>query len=104
MERMATLCTALISAVPLAMAYRGMTVPGRAVRFVLTGPAGGAWTVPLAPQPQVAEPEATIVTGAVDFCLVAIRRLRPDQLDAAIEGDRELSDLVLTSLDALARD
>ncbi len=104
MERMATLCAALIAAVPLAMAYRGTTAPGRAARFVLTGPAGGTWTVPLAPQGQAAEPEVTIVTDAVGFCLVAVRRLPLDQLDAAIEGDRELSDLVLTSLDALARD
>jgi hypothetical protein len=40
----------------------------------------------------------------VDFCRVAVRRLRPDQLDTAIEGDPALGDLVLESIDALARD
>jgi hypothetical protein len=40
----------------------------------------------------------------VDFCRVAVRRLRPDELDAAIEGDRALGELVLTSIDSLARD
>ncbi len=104
MERMAMLCNELMAAVPLAMAYRGATAPGRAARVVLTGPAGGTFTVPLALAPQAADPEVTIVTDAVDFCRVAVRRLRPDQLDAAIEGDRALADLVLTSIDALARD
>jgi uncharacterized protein (TIGR03083 family) len=104
MERMAMLCNELVAVVPLALAYRGTTAPGRAARIVLTGPAGGAFTVPLAPRDQAVEPEVTIVTDAVDFCLVAVRRLRPDQLDAAIEGDRALGDLVLTSIDALARD
>jgi uncharacterized protein (TIGR03083 family) len=107
LERMATLCTALMAAVPLAMAYRGTPAPGRAARFVLTGPAGGAYTVPLAPQaPQAkaVEPEVTIVTDAAGLCRVAVRRLRPEQLEAAIDGDRELGDLVLAGIGALARD
>lgn len=103
-ERMAMLCTELMAAVPLAMAYGGTPVPGRAARFVLTGPAGGTFTVPLAPEPRVAEPEVTIVAGAVDFCRLAVRRLRPQELDAAFDGDRELGDLVLTAVDSLAKD
>ena len=104
MERMATLCTALMTAVPLALAYRGTTAPGRSARFVLTGPAGGTYNVPLAPQSQAAEPEVTIVTDAVGLCRLAVRRLRPDQLDAVVDGDRELGDLVLAGIGALARD
>jgi uncharacterized protein (TIGR03083 family) len=104
MERMAMLCNELMAAAPLAMAYRGTTVPGRSARVVLTGPAGGTFTVPLAPQDQAVEPDVTIVADAVDFCRVAVRRLRPNQLDTAIEGDRALGDLVLASIDALARD
>jgi len=104
MERMATLCTELMTLVPLAMAHRGTTAPGRAARFVLTGPAGGTYTVPLAPQAQTSEPQVTIVTDAAGLCRVAIRRLRPEQLGAAIDGDRELGDLVLAGIGALARD
>ena len=103
-ERMATLCNELMAAAPLALAYGGTTAPGRAARFVLTGPAGGTYTVPLAPEAQTAEPEVTIVTDAVGLCRVAIRRLRPEELDAVIEGDRELGDLVLAGIGALARD
>jgi uncharacterized protein (TIGR03083 family) len=105
MERMAMLCNELVAAVPLALAYQGSSVPGRAARVVLTGPAGGTFTVPLAwEEHEVADPQVTIVADAVGFCRVAIRRLRPNQLDAAIEGDLALGDLVLTSIDALARD
>ena len=101
---MATLSAELMAAVPLAMAYRGSTAPGRAARFVLTGPAGGTYTVPLAPQMQAAEPEVTIVTDPVGLCQVAVRRLSPEQLDAAIDGDHALGSLVLAGIDALARD
>jgi uncharacterized protein (TIGR03083 family) len=104
LERMTTLCAALMAAVPLAMAYRGTVAPGRAARFVLTGPAGGTYTVPLAPQAQDAEPDVTIVTDAVALCRLAVRRLRLEELGAAIDGDRELGDLVLAGIGALARD
>jgi uncharacterized protein (TIGR03083 family) len=103
-ERMATLCAALMAAVPLTLAYGGTTAPGRAARFVLTGPAGGTYTVPLAPLEQAAEPDVTILTDAAGFCRVAVRRLRPEQLDTVIDGDRELGDLVLAGIGALARD
>ncbi|GIH20420.1 maleylpyruvate isomerase family mycothiol-dependent enzyme [Rugosimonospora africana] len=103
-ERMATLSTELMADVPLAMAYRGTPVPGRAARFVLTGPAGGTYTVPLSPQTQAADPDVTIITDAASLCRVAVGRLRPDQLEAAIDGDRELGDLVLAGIGALARD
>lgn len=103
-ERLSTLCTTLVEAVPLALAYQGTMAPGRAARLVLTGPAGGTFTVPLAPFEEPAEPEVTIIADAVDVCQLALRRLRPDQLDAAFDGDRALGDFVLEGMDALARD
>ncbi|MBO0813309.1 MAG: maleylpyruvate isomerase family mycothiol-dependent enzyme [Microlunatus sp.] len=103
-ERLATLCSSLMSAVPLAMAYNGTPAPGRTARFVLSGPAGGTFVVPLAPQAPAGDPDVTIVADAVDFCRLAVRRLGPDQLDARFDGDRELGDLVLAGVSALARD
>jgi hypothetical protein len=103
-ERIATLCSTLMAAVPLAMAYNGTPEPGRSARFVLTGPAGGTFTVPLAPQTAVGEPEVMIITDAVSFCRLAVRRLRPEELDATFDGDRELGDLVLAGVSSLARD
>ena len=44
------------------------------------------------------------MTDPVDLCRIAARRLRPDDLVATIEGDRQLADLVLAGLDSFARD
>ena len=102
--RMATLSGRLMAAVPLALAYRGSTVPGRTARFVLTGPSGGCYTVPLNPGSEVGEPDVTLVADAIDLCRVAAHRLRPRDLHATVEGDAELAGLVLAGLSAFARD
>jgi len=116
-ERMALLSGRLMAVVPFALAYRGSTAPGRIGRFVLTGSAGGCFTVPLAPvsdtPPEfgsgvsfdtVDEPDFTLVADALDLCRLAARRLRPAELASTVEGDRELAELVLADLDAFARD
>lgn len=103
-ERMATLSSRLMAAVPMALAYRHRTAPGRTARFVLTGAAGGCYTVPLHPGTDPGEPDVTVVADTVDLCRLAARRLRADELGATIEGDRQLADLVLAGLDAFARD
>ena len=103
-ERMATLSSRLMGAVSGALAYRNNALPGRSIRFVLTGPAGGSYTVALNPGEAPGEPDATIVTDPVDLCRIAARRLRPDELTATVEGDRQLADLVLAGLDSFARD
>jgi uncharacterized protein (TIGR03083 family) len=116
-ERMALLCGRLMAVLPFALAYRGSAMPGRIGRFVLTGSAGGCFTVPLSPvsdaPPEFGgeaspviddEPDFTLVADAIDLCRIAARRLRPAELAAAVEGDRELAELVLADLDAFARD
>jgi uncharacterized protein (TIGR03083 family) len=103
-ERMAMMSSRLMGAVPDALAYRRSAAPGRTARFVLTGPAGGCYTVPLAPGGAAGEPDFVLVADVVDICRVAARRLRPDELDVRIEGDRGLADLVLAGIDAFARD
>jgi uncharacterized protein (TIGR03083 family) len=116
-QRMALLSSRLMAVLPDALAYRGRALPGRIARFVLTGPAGGCYPVALAPVadaapefgasaalPAVAEPDFTLVADPVDLCRIAARRLRPGELAATVEGDRELAELVLADLDAFARD
>lgn len=103
-ERMALMSISLMDAVPLALAYRGRSAPGRTARFVLTGAAGGCYTVALHPGDEPGEPDVTVMADPVDLCRLAARRLRPDELGASVEGDRDLADLVLAGLDALARD
>jgi hypothetical protein len=101
---MALLSGRLMAVLPYALAYRGSPLPGRTARFVLTGPAGGAYTVPLAPGEEPGTPDFLVVADVVDVCRIAARRLLPGDLSATIEGDRDLADLVLASIDAFARD
>jgi uncharacterized protein (TIGR03083 family) len=116
-ERMALLSSRLMAIVPFALAYRGSALPGCVGRFVLTGSAGGCYTVPLAPTSDIppefgesadvfdlGEPDFTLVADPVDLCRIAARRLRPGELLAIVEGDRQLAELVLADLDAFARD
>jgi uncharacterized protein (TIGR03083 family) len=103
-ERMALMSSRLMGVVAEALAYRRRAASGRTARFILTGPAGGCYTVPLAPGDTAGEPDFVLVADVVDICRVAARRLRPDDLDVRIDGDRELADLVLAGIDAFARD
>jgi len=103
-ERMAMLARRLMKSIPNALAYRRTIAPGRTARFVLTGPAGGTYSVSLDPREKAGEPSVTIIADAFDLCRVAARRLRPAELDATIEGDRALAELVLAGVDAFARD
>jgi Mycothiol maleylpyruvate isomerase N-terminal domain len=103
-ERMRLLSSRLMTAVPAAMALRGSSVPGATVRFVLTGPAGGCYDVPLGSSKATRMPASTIVADVVDVCRVAARRLAARNLPAAIEGDDMLAWRVVATLDAFARD
>jgi uncharacterized protein (TIGR03083 family) len=106
-SRMTLMSSQLMAVLPEALAYRGSAMPGRIARFVLTGEAGGCYTVRLAPGatgPAIGEPDFTLVADAVELCRLAARRLRPDELAATVEGDQELAELVLADLDAFARD
>ena len=77
--------------------------PGGIARIVLTGAGGGAWTV--AVPPAAATPaRVRIVADAVDFCRLAADRLRPADLVASIDGDRDLAARVLRGASALALD
>jgi uncharacterized protein (TIGR03083 family) len=103
-ERMAMMSSRLMGAVSGALAYRRTPVRGRTARFVLTGPAGGCYDVPLFPGESADEPSVVVVADAVEVCRLAARRLARDELGATIEGDHALAELVLAGLDAFARD
>lgn len=105
-ERMALMSARLMAILPYALAARGRVAAGRAARVVLTGDAGGVYTVPLSPggPPADGAPDVTIVVDVVDVCRVAARRLPAAQLQYAAEGDRSLAVAVLEAADAFARD
>jgi uncharacterized protein (TIGR03083 family) len=105
--RMALLSAQLMAALPLALAYSGQPPRPGSARFVLTGDAGGCYTVPLDfanPITGPGAPDVTIVADVVDLCRVAARRLDPAELDATVEGDAGLARAVLAGADAFARD
>jgi hypothetical protein len=83
--------------------------PAHWVRFVLTGPGGGAWTRPVGPAgaaPSTAErtaaPAARIVADAVGFCRLTAGRLTVAELRPRVDGDRELAARLLDHATAFA--
>jgi uncharacterized protein (TIGR03083 family) len=102
--RMALMSERFMAVLPFAIAMRGMAAPGRTARFVLTGPAGGCYTVPLDPAEAPGEPDTTIIVDATELCRLAARRLDAEDLPVTIEGDVELAGRVLASADAFAKD
>lgn len=103
-ERMAAMSRLLVQAIPAALARRGVTAEGRSARFVLTGPAGGAYTVPLAPSAAADEPSFVLVADPVRLCRRAANRVTADGVGAALEGDVRLARQVIEALDAFAAD
>jgi uncharacterized protein (TIGR03083 family) len=108
-ERMLLMSSRLMAALPEALAYRGVSVDGRSVRFVLTGRAGACYDVPLGRPPRTgrlgwAAPQVTIIADVVELCQVAAARRDPDHLDVTFEGDADLGALVMTHVNAFARD
>jgi uncharacterized protein (TIGR03083 family) len=102
--RMLLMSGRLMDAVPEALAYRRTPLRGRTARFVLTGPAGGCYEVPLAPGETAGQPDVVVVADVVDICRLAARRLTLEDLPATVEGDAGLADVILVNLDAFARD
>jgi uncharacterized protein (TIGR03083 family) len=100
-----------VRALPLMLAARGRTHPGRSARVVLTGPGGGDWLIPLAPGETPSVPAVTLTMDVVEFCFRVADRRRPEELSTRVavvddtdpdEADRLIADL-LESASALAR-
>ena len=102
-SQLALMSSRLMGAVPVALALRGVVVPVRSLRFVLTGAAGGCFDVDLGVGP--AGPALSIVTDADALCRVAARRLEPSHLELVVlDGDEHDAATVVAALDAFARD
>jgi hypothetical protein len=87
---------------PWALSQAGLAFPGRSVQVELEGTGYGIWHWGLASGETPAEdkrPDTTITGRAVQFALVAARRLSADEvLDAGIlvvGGDAELGETIL---------
>jgi hypothetical protein len=98
----------LMSALPQALAYRGVSAGARTARFGLTGPAGGCYDLSLDPAGSAPsagyEPTPRSWPTVVDLCRVAAARLDHSELESTCEGDPALAELALANVDAFARD
>jgi hypothetical protein len=75
---------------PKALRAHGVRRPGRAARLVLTGSAGGTWTVPLGGDPPGAV-DVTITTDAVEFTRLVANRRDPVTVRHTVDGDAVLA-------------
>ena len=92
--------------VPMMLAVRDVSHPGRLVRFRFTDLADTAWDVDLGTiggvRPAGGVVDAEIVAEATAICRVISARLDPSELHAAVFGDERLAADVVDALPALA--
>ena len=97
------MATLAMHTLPAGLAATGRVRSGRSARVVLTGAGGGTWHLPLDPtEDAVGEPDLTLTTSALDWCLLAGERLDPHDLPFTVEGDRELADDLVAAAPAFA--
>ncbi|WP_405011980.1 MDMPI N domain containing protein [Kitasatospora sp. NBC_01539] len=80
--------------------------PGRTLRLVIDGPAGGQWLIPLdgteGPEGS-GEPVAEMALDSLEFCYLAAAHRDPDRVPVGEGGDREAIRRVLHALPLLSR-
>ena len=101
--------TALIVAfgvglLPDAVRLLGGDRPARSVRLVLTGPAGGNWTLPLGSGDPTYTPDATVTMDTVEFCCLLGNRRDRGSLPHTVEGDPDLAATLLRAAATLGCD
>jgi uncharacterized protein (TIGR03083 family) len=99
--RLRLMSTRLVGMLPIAVSVTG-PVARTDLHLVLTGPGGGTYDIALDGEGDAAP--LSLVADVTDFCRVAARRLEPEELGAAIDGDRDVADLVLAATGAFAQD
>jgi hypothetical protein len=101
-RRLRAMSTALVDALPIAMAVSGHADVTARARLVMTGPGGGSHDVAFGGA--AGGPVTTVTVDVVDVCRLAARRSRRSQLDLRIDGDPAVADALLASVSAFAMD
>jgi uncharacterized protein (TIGR03083 family) len=86
----------------LSLAMADRLRPGRTARLVLTGPGGGEWVTGMGADAPGTEVDVTVTADAVEWCRLVGDRIRPDELQCVLDGDRELAADLLAAAPALA--
>ena len=93
-----------VGLLPDAVRLLGGDQPARSARLVLTGPAGGDWTLPLGSGDPASTPAATVTMDAVEFCYLLGNRRDPGSVPHTVEGDPELAATLLRAAATLGCD
>jgi uncharacterized protein (TIGR03083 family) len=88
-----------VTSLPLAIHVITDRVPNSQARLVLTGDGGGVWDLQLG---QGGPETVSIVADVVDYCRVAARRIKPEDLVVDVVGDVELAMQLLRSAAVVA--
>ena len=102
--RLSLMVGELMGALPIGVALTGDVLPGRTARFIVTGTGGGTFDVPLDPTEPPGAPDIVVTTDSIGLCRVAANRLRLGDLEAGVEGDSSLLEVVLVAATAFAAD
>ena len=90
---------------PAALRLVGAARPPHSARLVLTGPAGGDWTISPAVQRAPARlPDATVTMDAVEFCYLLGNRRDPASVPHRVEGDPAVAATLLRATATLGCD
>jgi uncharacterized protein (TIGR03083 family) len=93
-----------VGLLPAAVRLLGGDQPAGSVRLVLTGPAGGDWTLPLGTGGPASTPAATVTMDAVEFCYLLGNRRDPGSVAHTVEGDPDLAATLLRAAATLGCD
>jgi uncharacterized protein (TIGR03083 family) len=102
-EVMRTMAELAVKSLPLALAVRGTTRPGRTARLVLEGPGGGEWFVPCAPGETLSSTTDVVVRASVvDWCRRFADRIDADAVGISVDGDADLARDLVSAANAFA--
>ncbi len=93
-----------VRVLPAAVRLLGVDQPHQSARLVLTGPAGGDWTLPLRPADPTRPPDVTVTMDAVEFCYLLGNRRDPVSVPHTVAGDAALAATLLRAITTVGCD
>jgi hypothetical protein len=102
-EVMRTMAELAMRSLPLALAVRGTTQPGRTARVVLEGAGGGEWFIPCAPgETPSSSADVVVRASVVEWCRRFADRIDADEVGISVDGDEDLARDLVTAANAFA--
>jgi uncharacterized protein (TIGR03083 family) len=100
---MRTMAELAVQTLPLALAARGYSYPGRTARVVMTGPGGGDWTIACDTAGAAGPvPDVVLRVPVVEFCRRFADRLAVDDVPFDVDGDAALGRALVDAAPAFA--